>query len=66
MARRYPRVSARKRWVWPSHIDDDKNTQPEPDVTTAEGIEQEPRGNPEPDAEAVEKGEEVLGRVKPY
>ena len=47
-------------------MDDDRNTQPEPDVTTAEGIEQEPRGNPEADQDAVEKGEDVLDRVTPY
>ncbi len=33
---------------------------------TSEGIRQEPRGNPEPDQEAVEKGLEQLDRVKPY
>lgn len=31
-----------------------------------EGIETKPRGNPDTDDEAVEKGEEALGRVKPY
>jgi hypothetical protein len=47
-------------------MQDDDSTQPEPDVTTGEGIEQQPRGNPDPDSEAVEKGEENLSRVKPY
>lgn len=30
------------------------------------GAENKPRGNPEPDQEAVEKGRENLDRVKPY
>jgi hypothetical protein len=47
-------------------MDDDKNTQPEPDVTTPEDVEQQPRGNPEPDPDAVQRGEDVLERVKPY
>jgi hypothetical protein len=47
-------------------MDDDKSTQPEADVTTAEGIEQQPRGNPDADQDAVDKGEDVLDRVKPY
>jgi hypothetical protein len=47
-------------------MDDDKNSQPESDVTTPEDIEQSPRGNPEPDSDAVQRGEEVLERVKPY
>jgi hypothetical protein len=47
-------------------MEDDNSTQPEPDVTTGEGIEQQPRGNPDPDPEAVEKGEDNLRRVKPY
>jgi hypothetical protein len=29
-------------------------------------VEQQPRGNPEPDQEAVARGEEVLERIKPY
>ncbi len=33
---------------------------------TGDGIKQSPPGNPEPDQEAVEKGEETLERVKPY
>jgi hypothetical protein len=47
-------------------MDDDNTTQPESDVTTPEDIEQSPRGNPEPDSDAVEKSEDVLERVKPY
>jgi hypothetical protein len=31
-----------------------------------DGIKTEPPGNPEPDAEAVEKGQDQLERVKPY
>jgi hypothetical protein len=31
-----------------------------------DGITKEPRGNPEPDQEALEKGRETLERVKPY
>src|SRR4051812_10849750 len=42
--------------------DDDTSTQPEPGVTTAEGIEQHPRGNPDIEPEAVEKSEDVLER----
>lgn len=30
------------------------------------GAENKPRGNPEADQEAVDKGEETLERVKPY
>ncbi len=33
---------------------------------TAEGIKQDPPGDNVPDAEALEKGEETLERVKPY
>ena len=45
---------------------DDKSTQPEPDVTTPEDVEQQPRGNPDTDREAVDKGVDQLERVKPY
>ena len=33
---------------------------------TGDSVTQEPRGNPEPDQEAVEKGVDNLERVKPY
>ena len=33
---------------------------------TTDGVHQEPRGNPEADEEAVEKGLDNLERVKPY
>ena len=46
--------------------DDDQSIEPEHDTTTGDGIEQSPRGNPEPDQEALEKGQESLERVKPY
>lgn len=46
--------------------DDDQTTDPQHDTTTPDGIENAPRGNPEPDRDAVDKGEENLERVKPY
>lgn len=42
------------------------DTQDDAPGPVSEGIETKPRGNPEVDEEAVEKGEESLGRVKPY
>ena len=33
---------------------------------TSDGIETEPRGNPETDEESVDKGVDQLDRVKPY
>ena len=46
--------------------EDEKDLTTEAPGPTGDGIEQAPRGNPEPDQEAVEKGEENLERVKPY
>jgi hypothetical protein len=45
---------------------DENTTTPEHDTTTPEDVEQSPRANPEPDPDAVERGEDVLERVKPY
>ena len=45
---------------------DENPTTPDRDTTTPEDVETSPRGNPEPDPDAVEKGEDVLERVKPY
>lgn len=47
-------------------MSDNDQTTPDPDTTTPEDIEQAPRGNPETDQEAVDKGVEQLERVKPY
>ena len=33
---------------------------------TGDGIKQAPRGNPDPDQDAVDRGQENLERVKPY
>lgn len=44
----------------------DENTTPEPDTTTPEDVSTDPRGNPEPDQDAVDQGQDVLERVKPY
>ena len=39
---------------------------PEGPGPTGDGIKDEPPGNPDTDQEAVEKGVDQLGRVKPY
>jgi hypothetical protein len=39
---------------------------PRPDTTTPEDVESEPRGNPDTDQEALDKGVDQLERVKPY
>lgn len=44
----------------------ESQTEPRPDTTTPEDVEQHPRGNPETDQESVEKGVDQLERVKPY
>ncbi len=52
-----------------SDQDDDERkplTEREDPGPTSEGIKTEPRGNPDVDADAVEKGMENLNRVKPY
>ena len=48
------------------HEDRKSITDREDPGPTTEGVHQEPRGNPEPDPEALEKGVENLDRVKPY
>jgi hypothetical protein len=47
-------------------MSEETKTDPEHDVTTPEDVEQAPRGNPDTDREAVEKGKDTLERVKPY
>lgn len=46
--------------------DEEKDLDTDAPGPTGDGIEQAPRGNPEPDPDAVEKGQETLERVKPY
>jgi hypothetical protein len=56
-----------------SHMSEEQN-QPDPaqpedaetDGVQSDGVNQKPRGNPETDQEAVDKGVEQLDRVKPY
>ena len=70
-----PRVSARKRLrgTLPgtsSGMSDQDDRTPlgerQDPGPTSDGVRQEPRGNPEPDQEAVERGLDNLERVKPY
>ncbi len=46
--------------------DEEKDLDKDAPGPTGAGIEQAPRGNPDTDDDAVEKGEENLERVKPY
>jgi hypothetical protein len=48
------------------HEDRKTITEREDAGPTTDGVQQEPRGNPETDSEAVDKGVEQLERVKPY
>jgi hypothetical protein len=45
---------------------DETETTPQRDTTTPEDVEQAPRGNPDTDQEALDKGTDQLERVKPY
>lgn len=43
-----------------------ERTEDTEDTPTTDGVHTEPRGNPEADQDAVDRGLEQLERVKPY
>ena len=43
-----------------------EGTEPQEREPVGEGVRQDPRGNPDIDQEALDKGRETLERVKPY